>query len=375
MKKTFYLLTMSALLLSLGACKKKGLHPTPPSNGSDTAVDVYIGGYVDAPKGQGITQVAAYWKNGTINLLGDTNSMTLVKGIAVSGPDVYVVATQYTLTGGEYAIVWKNGTPTQLSPDSAEAEVTCIGIQGSDVYIGGYTHNIATQTPTETTYNSTPVYWKNGVVNHLPNAASISAITVSGSDVYFAGSAIAQGKFSGLGIGTGGVAAWWKNGSSPVTLDYPSTYLTTYSSAASAIAVSGANVYTAGYTQNYQPEIWKNNAPAILQNSVEASSAQSVATSGNDVYIAGVSGNFNVATVWKNNIPLTLNAVQGATMTNSEASAVAVAGNNVYVTGYIKNATGNEYSSYYWKNTQLTPLSNGIGLGAFATCMVLAPKN
>jgi len=373
MKKTFYYLTFVAFAFCLAACKKSSIHPTNDQKNNDTTVDVYIGGYIDAPKGNGITQVAAYWKNGAITVLGDTTAMTIVKGIAVSGSDVYVAATEYTFNGGEYAVVWKNGVATRLSPDAAEAEVTSIAVQGSDVYVGGYTHKIVLQTAEETQYDSSPVYWKNGVESQLTNAASINAITISGSDIYFAGSSVAGGKFTGNGMGNGSVAAYWKNGNSPVTLDYPSIYLPAYSSSASAIAVSGSTVYTAGTTMNYQPEMWKNNTPFILASSVEASSAQSVAVSGEDVYIAGVSGNFNVATVWKNNLPLTLTTAPGTTMTNSEATAVALERGNIYVSGSIKNAAGNEYGAYYWKNGQLTRLTNGTGVGAFATCMTLVP--
>lgn len=376
MKKTYQLLITAALALSLGACKKNGLHPTNGNDANDTTVDVYIGGYIDVPKGLGITQEAAYWKNGVITVLGDTSTMTLAKGIAVSGTDVYVAATQYPFGAGyANAIIWKNGVPTKLSPDSAGAEVTCLGVQGSDVYVGGYTHNITSETENGTAYNSLPVYWKNGAVNHLPNATSINAVTFSGSDIYFAGATLATDKFNGTGMGYGAVASYWKNGVSPVTLGYPSTYLPAYSSAATSIAVNGQDVYTAGQTESYQPEVWKNNTPAILQGSIGASNANSVAVAGNDVYIAGFSGNFNVATVWKNNIPLTLSPMAGASMTNSNATAVALAGNNVYVAGYIKNASGNEYGAYYWKNGQLTQLSNGPGIGAYATCMVLVPKN
>ena len=302
MRTKYLSLLFVGFVLFAASCKKAGLHPTKRDAVIDTAVDVYTAGYITTSNGSGgISEVAAYWKNGVITRLTDSLSFSEATGIAVSGTDVYVVG--YTSSPSnqfnENAVLWKNGVATKLSPDSTASQATFIALSGTDVYVGGFIYDVISQTANSTGYGSQPIYWKNGVPNLLPKATAINAIAVNGSDVYMAGSVVSANKFNGVGIGNGSIAAYWKNGALIDSLAYPAAYLPAYSSGASAIAVSGNNVYTAGVTEIYQPEMWQNSTPTILANTTTYSSAQGIASNGTDVYVAGVSGNFNVATYWK----------------------------------------------------------------------------
>jgi hypothetical protein len=378
MKTKYLSLLIAVLMLFAASCKKTGLHPTTRDAVIDTAVDVYTAGYITTSNGLGgITEVAAYWKNGVITKLTDSLSFCEAKGIAVVGTDVYVVGYISSLTNpfNENAVLWKNGVATILSPDSTASEATFIGVSGMDVYVGGLIHDVISQTSNSTSYGNQPVYWKNGTPNLLPKATSITGIAFNGSDVYIAGSVVSPNKFTGVGMGNGSVAAYWKNGTLCDTLAYPAIYLPAYSSAASAIAVNGNNVYTAGSTAIYQPEMWQNNTPTILANTTAASTVKGIATNGTDVYVAGTSGNFNVATYWMNNVPTTLSAGAAISMTNSFAAGIALNGSDVYVAAQVKHTADQEYGSYYWKNGVPVQLSGGAGKGAYVTGIALAPKN
>ncbi|HZY34994.1 MAG TPA: hypothetical protein VFE53_00005 [Mucilaginibacter sp.] len=378
MKTKHLSLTFAALTIYVAACKKTNIHPHIPVTAADTAVNVYTAGYITTGNGLGgVTEIAAYWKNGVITRLTDSLSFSEATGIAVSGNDVYVVGwvTSLTNLSVENAVLWKNGVATMLSPDSTSSEARCIALQGTDVYVGGIIHDIITQTSNSTAYGSQPVYWKNGTPNLLPKATSLTALAVNGGDLYFAGSVVSTNKFQATGpLGPGSVAAYWKNGAMPDTLAYPGTYLTEYSSIATGIAVSGSNVYTTGSTGIYQPELWLNGSPTIMTGTTSLSSVYGIATNGRDVYVAGVNTNYYVATYWKNNEPIPL-SVGTLSMTNSFATAVAANGNDVYVAGQVRHAADQEYGSYYWKNGIPVELSAGSGKGAYVKSIALAPKN
>src|SRR6201996_3190589 len=91
MKTLYYLPIIAYLLVGITACNKVSLKSIKNNSAIDTSVNVYVAGYV-TEKGN---QSAAYWKNGQLVMLGDTNSFTLARGIAVIGSDVYVVGTLY----------------------------------------------------------------------------------------------------------------------------------------------------------------------------------------------------------------------------------------------------------------------------------------
>ena len=89
-------LSIIALGLALFAISCKKDKATGPSNKDliNGPADVYAAGWVEGGS-NGPATVAAYWKNGTLTVLGDTTTSTnnlgsMARGIAVSGSDVYV---------------------------------------------------------------------------------------------------------------------------------------------------------------------------------------------------------------------------------------------------------------------------------------------
>ena len=128
-----------------------------------------------------------YWKNGVETILG-TSPLTDggATGLAVSGSDVYVTATD---SGN--AVYWKNGTRVTLQRHAnTSAAPNGIALKGNDVYVAG------------TSNAGEPVYWKNGVMYVLPKRgmhAMASSITIYASDVYIGGM-------------DGTTPVYWKNG-------------------------------------------------------------------------------------------------------------------------------------------------------------------
>lgn len=234
--------------------------------------DVYAAGYVQDENGN---YIAVYWKNGVqVNLTDNTTSAS-TSAIVVQGNDVYVAGfVDFN------AVYWKNGQRFTLSAGSTEAMV----IQGSDIYISGNSRGV-------------PTFWKNAVPTTLPNTQPGYAgnIAVQNGDVYVTAS---YPKLSKANV------TYWKN-SIPVTLGDG-----TIAILATKLAVSGADVYVACFTEK-GGGYFKNDKLNFLSGS--AADVYGIAVINNDVYVAGQSTyqKKSVPTVWKNSIPMYLSAPNG----------------------------------------------------------------
>lgn len=201
--------------------------------------------------------------------------------------------------------------------------------------------------------NNEPVYWKNGQVNYLNGGEvgySGTSIAVSGSNI-----CVTATRSELMWFHT--EAKYWKNG--------VSTKLGTYAGA-SAVAISGNDVYVAGYEYDsigWRAKYWKNGQEVPLASESEQSSASSIVVVGNDVYVAGTDG--DVAKYWKNG--------QAVSLTNGSkqayANAIAVIGTDVYVAG--EESNGTVHVAKYWKNGREVVLSNGTRW-AFATAITVS---
>jgi len=130
------------------------------------------------------------------------------------------------------------------------------------------------------------------------------------------------------------------------------------SSQANAIAVSGGNVYVAGYEENSAGNLtavlWVNGAATTLSppSGMAYSDAGAIAVSGSNVYVVGVAWNTDndeSAVLWVNGAATLLPMPSGLTG-DYYAQGVAVSGGNVYVSGYTDSSAGNE-TAIYWVNS------------------------
>ena len=189
-----------------------------PNSIAVSGADVYIAGYII----KGGNYYAAYWKNASLKIVGDSGSIG--ESIAVSGNNIFLLGQ--IAGNGAY---WSNGKPTMLLNNGGYSIGTCIAISGQDVYVAGGSPG--------------PMYWKNGSAVNLPNptgAAFATAIAVSGNDVYLAGSSFNSGI---------AYALYWKNGEPHILGEKAQAF---------SIAVSGSDVYVTGYS-GQQAVYWKND--------------------------------------------------------------------------------------------------------------------
>lgn len=260
---------------------------------------------------------ATYWKNGNLVTLG--NGIGQTNSIAVSGNDVYVVGSK-----NGHAVYWKNGNALYLPENTRSGDwadiypitetastANSVFISGSDVYIAGgenITRMISPYPNLGHVYSTSAVYWKNGNEIYLIKggygsslADEAYSIFVEGQDVYACGALEAR---------------YWKNG---ISVPIAGT--------AKSIFVSEGDVYVAGSQPGGEPyqsyygtryrivaKYWKNGNPVRLTDGTKNAYATSIAVSGNDIYVAGYeekeAGTLNwVAKYWKNGNPVILGDV------------------------------------------------------------------
>jgi hypothetical protein len=298
----------------------------------DVNVDVYVLG-VEKDSANAIGRYK-YWKNGTEVALPTTRPSYL-RSIYVSGDDVYAAGYEVGDNGNGIVTYWKNGSPVYVTDGSYDAIAFAITVSGNDVYIAGTEGKFQ-----DGYYYIFPTYWKNGDPVNLtggsPDGGAFD-VTVQDDDVYVAGS---------ISNGFGYFAMYWKNGT-PVYLTDPFDAVV-----ANSIAVAGNNVYVAG-TQ-YLPDghttgkLWKNGTDMHLTGNLN-SAAECVTVSDNDFYICTTEE--KIAKYYKNGSAVTLDS------TGSFASAIAVNQQDVYVAGTRTN--GNHSVATYWKNGRPISLSDG----------------
>lgn len=222
-----------------------------------------------------------------------------------------------------------------------------------DVYVAGYE---STGVDVGGGIPNLAKVWTNGVSRGLttggPPGSVATAVTVSGSDVYVAGQ-------------DGAAVTYWKNGV-PLALTDGTQY-----GWVNAICVSGSDVYLGGGEGNLV-KYWKNGVPVALTDGKAGGTVWGLAVSGKDVYAVGfVYGHTPigpnsyiiapVATYWKNGIPVALSdGLRTAVLT-----AVAVSGGDVYMAGFEAGEEVDGFAPYLvkvWKNgipVTLTPTTKG----------------
>ncbi len=250
--------------------------------------------------------------------------------------DIYMAG--YSGSGAKY---WKNDNRVDLA-FGQNSLATCVVVSGNDIYVAGW----------ERGGSSTPMYWKNGNLVNLTDGTNsgyehyepgfyAGSIAVSGNDVYVAGYI----NYGAL-YGNKTVAKYWKNGN-PVALS--DTAIS--SGNAIGVVVSGNDVYVLGVIGGLAT-YWKNGNPITIADSSQHASVINMAVSGNDVYVVGSST--GGATYWKNGNPVIL----ADTSQHVVATSITVSDADIYVSGYYYGPISN-IGALYWKNGIPVNLSGG----------------
>lgn len=342
------------VVLTISSCQKSdNSSGNPPDNKPEpivtSKVNVYTAGYVDSK--------AAYWKNEVLNIVNDDGKTSKAVAIAVQGSDVYLAGT--TITPPDItATYWKNGVPTYLS--KVPGDITGIAVRGNDVYVIGRTERII---------NSVQGYcatlWKNGVLSYLTDnlLSFANGITITDKgDIYIAGRIDSR-------------ACYWKNGSLVYVGDI------NVSSSASAICISGTDVYLTGLsyentTLGYSRPAavyWKNGVQTKLpvNGTPGSSSGASISVNGTNIYVVGSASfdgppaAFFKAIYWKNGVYNDISATNDSKVSYG-AGAVAATEDEVYIAAAMSN------KAYFLKNgVQTTLNANGaISFSYAAICLV-----
>jgi FKBP-type peptidyl-prolyl cis-trans isomerase len=219
---------------------------------------------------------AVYWKNNTEVQLSNTSG-TGTKGYANDmaidnrNGDVYVVGYErFYSSSGDLARCWKNGKPVPLNViGGSNARSVAIDYKTGDVYIAGFDSDPQVKNDTK--------YWKNGepvkIIND-PLPVRAASIRIFNNNLYIVGQYAEPG---------GQRVAYWCGDKGTVSLTAPSS-----DARATAIAISGKNVYVAGW-ENGVVKYWKNDVPTVLARLAgSGSDPYKIAVDGDDVYVAGL---------------------------------------------------------------------------------------
>jgi hypothetical protein len=245
--------------------------------------DLYVGGLFTTAGGNSATNVAK-WDGSAWSALGSGVAGTGVNALAVLGSDLYVGGS-FTLAGGssaKYVAKW-NGSGWSALGSGMDGVVWALAVSGSDLYVGGEFTRAGT-TPAYRVAKWSGSAWSalgSGVNGTLPLNVRVSALALSGSDLYVGGSFTSAG-----GNGATNVAKW--NGSAWSALGSGVNATATVW----AMSVLGSNLYVggtftnAGGTAASRIAKWDGSAWSALGSGVN-STVRALAVSGSDLYVGG----------------------------------------------------------------------------------------
>jgi hypothetical protein len=281
-----------------------------------------------------------YWKNSTFTATTDCNQTDAIVGL---GTDIYVAGPSTAQT----PTYWKNNTAIHVS--SQTGYTFSIAVSGTDVYCLGILGNV---------YN----VWKNGTVTPLTTTSvdmigsgtyTNNVMAVSSGNVYVAGAQY-------LGNSTILKATYWKNGT-PIDL---TDGIHSGSAQATAVYVSGADVYVAGIEElrdintggiiNRAPRLWKNGVSVAISTPANSifNAVSCILIKGTDVYIGGQYN--NAGAVWKNG---TLLSPSTYSVAENVSSIFLYNNTDLYITG----ASSSSGNNCYWKNGNFVEMDPGCG--------------
>jgi hypothetical protein len=140
------------------------------------------------------------------------------------------------------------------------------------------------------------------------------------------------------------------------------------------MTISGTDVYFAG--QDGQKAVyWKNGVENVLPISGIGGYASAMTLVGTDLYFAGV--DFRSAVYWKNGVETTL-PLRGVSSDYSNVTAMTADGTDIYIAGVqgsvVDPATNDNYNiPLYWKNGAVHTLPV-INKGGNVTGLAIASK-
>ena len=338
---------------------------------------VYLGGYFTTAGGTARNSAAAVDTAGTLTSWNpDLNSVygrSTVNAIGVSGSTVYLGGDFTTVRGtsrNNAAAVATDGTLTSWNP-ALNGPVSAIGVSGSTVYLGGQfttvggtARNYAAAVDTAGTLTS----WNPDL--NSGGRSTVSAIAVSGSNVYLGGSLTTVGGTTrnyAAAVDTAGTLTSWN----------PDMNGDVY-----AIAVSGSNVYLGGGFTTVGGTS-RNNAAAVGTDGTLSSWNPDM---NGGVYAIGVSGSNVYLGGWFTTVGGTSRRYAAAVATDGTLTswnpnldggvrAIAVLGSNVYLGGWFSTVGGTSRNNAAAVATDGTLTSWNPNLNGGVTALAVLGSN
>jgi hypothetical protein len=267
-----------------------------------------------------------------------------------------------------------------------DSPVYAIVASGSTVYVGGYfaTAGSISANSIAKWDGSTWSPLGNGITGgDFFSRPTVTAIAVSGSDVY------AGGRFTRAGdVGANNIAKWNVSTNVWSALDKGIGGGTPFT-AVLAIGVSGSIVYVggnftaAGSTSVSHIAKWDGNSWSALGGGVGgfsfATAVYAIAVNGDSVYVGGsfiTAGNTSASSIAKWDVSMSSwSALSSGVVQSGSASVYAIAANDtsVYVGGYF-NIAGNQPASHIarWNGSGWSALSAGANNGVSGTIRAIA---
>jgi hypothetical protein len=304
------------------------------------------------------------------NRFGGGNGVDVaVFAMAVSGSNVYVggfFSTAGSVTANNIA-KWNGSSWSNLGDGITDTtgfgSVTAIAVSGTDVYVGGtfstagssYVGNIAKWNGSAWSALGTGIADSSGL-------ATVNAIAIKGTDVYVGGTFSTAG-----GNYVGNIAKW--NGTVWSDLD---TGFADVSSSVAALAFIGNDLYvggnflTVGSSSLIVNNIakWNGTAWSALGTGADYR-VTALAVSGTDVYIAGyfaTTGGVTTNGIAKWNGTAWFALGDGLDISFATIASLAIKGGNVYVGGFFNSINGGVVTASniaMWDGTAWSALNNG----------------
>ncbi len=319
--------------------------------------NLYVGGYFNTGDGSPGNYVAR-WNGSAWSALG-TGLNGIINALVVNGSNVYVGGSFTTAGGGSANRVaqW-NGSAWSALGTGVNATVYQMAVVGSNVYAAGdFTTAGGVSAANFARWNGSA--WS----SMSTNTTQPSCFAVNGTDLY-AGVTTAGG-LTANGFARWDGSAWSIPGGRGL------------SAAVSALAISGSDVYAAGYFTTAGGAVsdriakWNGSTWSALGSGITGGSVNALAVSGANVYAAGT---FTTA----GGVPATRIARWNGTTwsalgsgLNDQVNALAISGSTVYAGGFFTTAGGNAALQVaQWNGTTWSALGTGTNNFVWALTMM-----
>jgi len=317
--------------------------------------DLYIGGFFG--------DVISKWDGQNWIVVGEGFAVGLIYALTTTGTSLYAAGCCLSFSGFHQDIAKWDGISWKAICDENDKgidggypvihKVSAIAVSGNDVYIAGDFKN-AGGVPVNYVARWDGIKW-----NPLGEGTNkeVYAIAIKGSDVYFGGYFTMAG-----GISAKHIAKWdganWSNLGIGTTGEVRD------------IAINGNDVYIGGSFSEAGLAVannvarWNGSSWSSLGTGTN-SSVNTIATNGNDVYVGG--GFSKAGGIVVNNIAKWDGSMWSSLGigTNEVVKAITIYGEDVLAGGYFSQAGGgvvNRISK--WNGTHWTALGSGLGYGA-----------